>query len=656
MKRSPRRPLILKRRKLPFLRRESETPRDEPDGLRRNEPPAPSSGQRVPDGVRIADHPSLPNTQVVVIPKAADLQSVIDALSAKGKECGPQGPNKFILLSGGSGSVEDWPASLGLPALEEDSGTCISNLELSTGPEEGAAQQDSTDCLMDSKPLATVKPSNKQVDCSSLDDSLTNIQWLGGLCTDGLRSDPFRKASNKENRESCPQRIQHPQNSGVAQRPPYSYMAMIQFAINSKASRRMTLKEIYTWIENHFPYFKNVAKPGWKNSIRHNLSLHDMFIRETSQDGKISYWTIRPEANRCLTLDQVYKSVSDPAAPHSQQAAHVCEQQQQKPAVPEMKKATVASGLERRMKPLLPRTDSYLVPIQLSLSPSLFLPSSAQLPLAAPLQNCSSLAADFQGGGKRVLIAPKSAPPPVELLKEEPLSVPLTCETPMAPPPHPRRRELSGSRRKQCLAPPSREEPVLLFPDSTFFDSGLTSDLSASQDMRDTEPDSPGRVYAFKTPIKCSRPASSTPSKPVTGQPPPTLPEPLVVSPHGEEGRDVLEFSPIRTPCGAALTPQHHGHTPFSLSDTPLFSSPCELLTSHSTHCSPGSQHPRPCSRELQIGGATLANRSLTEGLVLDTMNDSLSKILVDISFSGLEDEELDMCNISWSQLITELK
>lgn len=44
-----------------------------------------------------------------------------------------------------------------------------------------------------------------------------------------------------------------------------------------------------------------------QNSIRHNLSLHDMFIRETSPDGKISYWTIRPEANRCLTLEQVYK-------------------------------------------------------------------------------------------------------------------------------------------------------------------------------------------------------------------------------------------------------------------------------------------------------------------------------------------------------------
>lgn len=48
------------------------------------------------------------------------------------------------------------------------------------------------------------------------------------------------------------------------ERPPYSYMALIQFAINSHRSKRMTLKEIYTWIEDRFPYFRQVAKPGWK--------------------------------------------------------------------------------------------------------------------------------------------------------------------------------------------------------------------------------------------------------------------------------------------------------------------------------------------------------------------------------------------------------
>lgn len=43
-----------------------------------------------------------------------------------------------------------------------------------------------------------------------------------------------------------------------------------------------------------------------QNSVRHNLSLHKMFIRKMSPDGKVSFWTVRPEANRGLTLDQVY--------------------------------------------------------------------------------------------------------------------------------------------------------------------------------------------------------------------------------------------------------------------------------------------------------------------------------------------------------------
>ncbi|XP_061108694.1 forkhead box protein M1-like isoform X2 [Conger conger] len=642
MKESPRRPLILKRRKLPFPQTDPEVPHDEPDGRQKKETTEPSTTQCFPKNIRIIDHPTLPDTQVVVIPKTADLQSVLGALTAKGKECGPQGPNKFILLSGGSGSLEDWPENICMPTLGDGDSSIGNPVALNTEPGGGIPIRDGTECLVDIKPPISVKPLNKELDCCPLDDSLTNIQWLGGMSTDGLAPNPRKKDPNKENRVPRPQLLQTPRGSDEgmcgtkdpqSERPPYSYMAMIQFAINSKKSRRMTLKEIYNWIEDHFTYFRNVAKPGWKNSIRHNLSLHDMFIRETSQDGKISYWTIRPEANRCLTLDQVYKPL--------------------KRVIPEVRKAIIPNTTERKMKPLLPRTDSYLVPIQLPLAPSLFL-SSAQLPLAAPKQKCSSTTAGVQGGGKRVRIAPKvlQRAPLHNAAKDEPLDAALSDEV---GPAH-SRKEASGSRRKQRLAPPSSEEPVLLFPDSTLLDSGLASDLSTFQDTQDAddepklESDSPCRGYAFKTPIKSSRPASSTPSKP-----PATLPEPWRLTPLGKEAH-VLDFSPIRTPRNTTLTPQRHNHTPFSFSstpfkDVPLFSSPRELLTS-----APSSPAARSCSRELQVGGAALANRSLTEGLILDTMNDSLSKILVDISFSGLDDEDLGMANISWSQLIPELK
>lgn len=603
MRESPRRPLILKRRKLPFQRNDADGP--ESKSATR------SGAQAFPDGIRIVDHPTMTDTQVVVIPKTADLQSVIDVLTAKGKERGAQGPNKFILLSGSNGAED------GVEALGRATSECKNNLG-----------------TVDVKALLTsrMKP---DPDCSPLDDSLTNIQWLGRMNTHGAGAESAKKDSNKENVYGCVQ-PQHAEDDAsavkgpVSERPPYSYMAMIQFAINSKKNKKMSLKEIYNWIEDHFPYFRNVAKPGWKNSIRHNLSLHDMFVRESTPDGKSSYWTIKPEANRFLTLDQVYKPAIDPAAPSYPQTMQVCYQQQQKRVMPDPKKATPCTT-ERKMKPLLPRADSYLVPIQLPLTPSIFLPSPAALSLCTPQQQISSLSNPISKAGcKRLCIAPKVVKSesdvvvtstPVTEVKEERVCEPIRGESCSS-----ERKELSSSRRKQRLVPPPTEEPVLLFPDSTFFDSGMVSDISVFQEV-ELEAEPRCESENFKTPIKGSHLASSTPSK---------APEPWRITPLGKGSRSVLDFSPIRTP-------QRHEHSGLSFSSTPfkelpLFNSPRELLTS--------------CPRELQTGSA---NRSLTEGLVLDTMNDSLSKILVDISFTGLEDEDLCMANLSWSQFIPEL-
>ncbi|KAM9468046.1 forkhead box protein M1 isoform 1-T2 [Clarias gariepinus] len=611
---SPRRPIILKRRKLPFQRNESEGPQSKARST------TPSGARSFPDGICLMDHPTMPDTQVVVIPKSADLQSVIDVLTVKGKEHGAQGPTKFILLSGSNGS------EAGVKALGDATSKSNNNL----APEACATG--------DAKPLLISRLKNES-DCSLLDDSLTNIQWLGKMDAEVASTEKEMKESNKENLPCDVQEAQQPEEDvsaagkgPLSERPPYSYMAMIQFAINSKKNKMMTLKEIYNWIEDHFPYFRDVAKPGWKNSIRHNLSLHDMFVRESTPDGKISFWTIKPEANRCLTLDQVYKPAIDPAAPSCPQTVQVCYQQQQKRVVPEPKKATPCTT-ERKMKPLLPRTDSYLVPIQLPLTSSLFLSSSAALPLSTPQQTPTLSNPVPKVPSKRPCIAPKIPKsdsssvlmsPQVPEVKEERVCVPVSAE-----PRSSKRKELSSSRRKQRLVTPSTEEPVLVFPESSFSDSGVALDLTALQEM-ELEPlrDPQLENETFKTPIKGSHPASSTPSKAL---------EPWRITPLGKGSRSVLDFSPIRTP-------QRNESSALSLTSTPfkelqLFSSPRELLTS--------------CSRELQTGSA---NRSLTEGLVLDTMNDSLSKILVDISFSCLDDDDLGMANLSWSQFIPDLK
>ncbi|XP_012557861.2 forkhead box protein O1 isoform X1 [Hydra vulgaris] len=80
-----------------------------------------------------------------------------------------------------------------------------------------------------------------------------------------------------------------------------SYADLICQAIQASPDQRLTLSQIYDWMVRNISYFKDkgdsTSSAGWKNSIRHNLSLHSRFMRvQNDTNGKSSYWVINPDA------------------------------------------------------------------------------------------------------------------------------------------------------------------------------------------------------------------------------------------------------------------------------------------------------------------------------------------------------------------------
>lgn len=145
-------------------------------------------------------------------------------------------------------------------------------------------------------------------------------------------------AQQKTANSSSPQKQKHPNNLAydpmihTHNKPPFSFSSLIFMAIEDSVEKALPVKEIYAWIVMHFPYFKT-APTGWKNSVRHNLSLNKCFqkVEKAPNMGKGSLWRVEQQYRQnliqaltrspfhpCATIDKTpYKNSSrsqDPAS------------------------------------------------------------------------------------------------------------------------------------------------------------------------------------------------------------------------------------------------------------------------------------------------------------------------------------------------------
>ncbi|CAL1596836.1 unnamed protein product [Knipowitschia caucasica] len=112
----------------------------------------------------------------------------------------------------------------------------------------------------------------------------------GGFKPDTIEADAW---SNDQENKSKP--AGKKKNYQRYPKPPYSYLAMIAMVIQRSPEKKLTLSEILKEISTLFPFFKGNYK-GWRDSVRHNLSSYDCFVKvlkdPNKPQGKGNFWAV----------------------------------------------------------------------------------------------------------------------------------------------------------------------------------------------------------------------------------------------------------------------------------------------------------------------------------------------------------------------------
>jgi len=139
-------------------------------------------------------------------------------------------------------------------------------------------------------------PAEEEEETSSLDDSLTNLQWLHNIniqditatsnttlseassVNDGSNNSDYDSQSESGDSKNSELLLKEPNidyRNDPQHKPPYSYATLICMAMRETKKIKITLSAIYKWIKENFMYYR-VADPTWQ--VRRLLQFNMFFV------------------------------------------------------------------------------------------------------------------------------------------------------------------------------------------------------------------------------------------------------------------------------------------------------------------------------------------------------------------------------------------
>ena len=78
---------------------------------------------------------------------------------------------------------------------------------------------------------------------------------------------------------------------------------MISMAIQHQEDQKATIQDIYKFIRDSFPYYRDFPDSKWHNAVRYTLSTNDSFVKVKRNDARkhlSSYWIIHKDSRSWL--------------------------------------------------------------------------------------------------------------------------------------------------------------------------------------------------------------------------------------------------------------------------------------------------------------------------------------------------------------------